>query len=35
LRHLPFGLSPVSASARPGSLALAFSGRGATLSALG
>jgi hypothetical protein len=35
LRHLPFGLSPVSANARPGSLALAFSGRGATFSALG
>jgi hypothetical protein len=35
LHDLPFGISLVSASARPGALALAFSGRGAAFSALG
>jgi hypothetical protein len=35
LAGLPFGVSLVSASARPGTLALAFSGTNATFSALG
>jgi hypothetical protein len=34
LHHLPFGISLVSASARPGTLALGFTGSDATFSAL-